>query len=115
MAESLVNDAAVAHVRELIDKKQYVLESDWGQAQPDAKAQNDYLKQHSWDGYAAWHLGLTEGANEETKARYAFVAGDLRHPTSTRREVVSCSTKRPLDGAGRSSGQVRAIETVRVG
>ena len=78
MAEYLVNDAAVAHVRELIDKKQYVLESDWGQAQPDAEAQNDYLERHSWAEYAAWHLGLTEGANEETKARYAFVAGDLR-------------------------------------
>ena len=25
-----------------------------------------------------WHLGLTEGANDGTKARYAFVAGDLR-------------------------------------
>ncbi len=78
MAEYLVNDAAVAHVRELIDKKQYVLESDWGQAQPNAAAQNDYLEKHSWAEYAAWHLGLTEGANEETKARYAFVAGDLR-------------------------------------
>ena len=28
--------------------------------------------------YAAWHLGLTEGANDETKARYAFVYGDFR-------------------------------------
>jgi hypothetical protein len=28
--------------------------------------------------YAVWHLGLTEGAAEETKARYAFVYGDLR-------------------------------------
>jgi hypothetical protein len=27
---------------------------------------------------AAWHLGLTEGAADETKARYAFVCGDLR-------------------------------------
>ncbi len=77
MAKYLVNDAAVAHVRELIDKKQYVLESDWGQSQPDAEAQNAYLERHSWSEYAAWHLGLTDGANDETKARYAFVAGDL--------------------------------------
>ena len=27
--------------------------------------------------YAAWHLGLTEGKDDETK-RYAFVYGDLR-------------------------------------
>jgi hypothetical protein len=37
-----------------------------------------FLKTHSWEEYAAWHLGLTEGAPEETKARYAFVYGDFR-------------------------------------
>ena len=31
-----------------------------------------------WAVYAAWHLGLTEGANDETKARHAFVYGDYR-------------------------------------
>ncbi|HEX2403905.1 MAG TPA: hypothetical protein VHM29_04305, partial [Acidimicrobiia bacterium] len=25
-----------------------------------------------------WHLGLTEGAYDETKARYGFVYGDFR-------------------------------------
>ena len=78
MATYLVNDAAVARCRELIDKKQYVLDSDWGEVQPNAEAQNAYLENHSWDDYAAWHLGLTDGANEETKARYAFVFGDFR-------------------------------------
>lgn len=78
MAQYLVNDAAVAHVRDLIDNRQYVLESDWGQVQPNAQAQNSYLEKHTWAEYAAWHLGLTQGANDETKARYAFVAGDLR-------------------------------------
>ena len=28
--------------------------------------------------YAAWHLALRDGATEHTKARYAFVCGDLR-------------------------------------
>jgi hypothetical protein len=28
--------------------------------------------------YSEWHLGLTEGASDETKGRYAFVYGDLR-------------------------------------
>ena len=78
MATYLVNDAAVARCRALIDRKQYVLDSDWGQVQPDAEAQNAYLDRHSWDDYAAWHLGLTQGANDETKARYAFVFGDFR-------------------------------------
>ena len=78
MARYRVNDAAVARARELIAARQYVLESDWGDDQPDAEAENGYLERHSWDDYAAWHLGLTEGATDETKARYAFVYGDLR-------------------------------------
>ncbi len=62
----------------LIDKRQYVLDSDWGEVQPRADAQNAYLETHDWADYAHWHLGLTEGANDETKARYAFVYGDFR-------------------------------------
>ncbi|MDT0187225.1 hypothetical protein Q9S36_44275 [Microbacterium sp. ARD31] len=78
MARYAVNPDAVAHARRLIDARQYVLDSDWGDVQPGADAQNAYLEKHSWAEYAAWHLGLTEGANDETKARYAFVYGDLR-------------------------------------
>ena len=78
MASYEVNPAAVEKARALIDAKQYVLESEWGNVQPGADAQNAFLKNHSWDEYAAWHLGLTEGANDETKARYAFVYGDFR-------------------------------------
>jgi hypothetical protein len=78
MASYDVNRAAVTRCRELIDKRQYVLDSDWGEVQPGAEVQNGYLGNHSWDDYAAWHLGLTEGANDGTKARHAFVYGDLR-------------------------------------
>jgi hypothetical protein len=88
MAKYLVNDAAVARCRELIDKRQYVLDSDWGQVQPDAEAQNAYLERHPWDDYAAWHLGLTEGANDGTKARYAFVVGDFRRVHRT--ALIAC-------------------------
>lgn len=78
MATYEVNTDAVAHARRLIEGRQYVLDSDWGDVQPRAEAENAYLQNHSWEDYAAWHLGLTEGANDETKARYAFVYGDLR-------------------------------------
>ena len=78
MARYDVNPAAVAHARSLIERRQYVLDSDWGEVQPRAEQQNAYLERHSWEEYAAWHLGLTEGAGEETKARYAFVYGDFR-------------------------------------
>src|SRR5256714_11953170 len=78
MASYTVNKEAVAHARRLIETRQYVLDSDWGEAQPRADAQNAYLEKHSWQEYARWHLGLTDGANDETKIRYAFIYGDLR-------------------------------------
>ena len=78
MASYQLNDAAVEHTRTLIKSRQYVLDSDWGDAQPDAAAENAYLENHTFDDYAAWHLGLTEGATDGTKARYAFVVGDFR-------------------------------------
>ena len=73
-----MNPRAVERARRLIQGRQYVLDSDWGDAQPSAREETAYLSSHSWEEYAEWHLGLTEGAPDETKARYAFVYGDFR-------------------------------------
>ena len=78
MASYALNDRAVARARQLILGRQYVLRSEWGETQPNAEAENAFLASHSWGEYAEWHLGLTEGAPDETKARYAFVYGDFR-------------------------------------
>jgi hypothetical protein len=88
--------------------------------QPRAREQNAFLKTHSWEEYAAWHLGLTEGAAERAKARYAFVYGDFRrlhwmgliachyraaewrHKRSSLQHTSSCSTsteRAPHDAA----------------
>ncbi|MGN9908430.1 hypothetical protein ACTMTJ_12870 [Phytohabitans sp. LJ34] len=88
MASYTVNPDAVARARELIEARQYVLDSDWGDAQPAAAAQNAYLESHSWEDYARWHLGLTDGAADETKARYAFVYGDFRRVHRT--ALIAC-------------------------
>ena len=88
MATYLLNDAAVEHARSLIGKRQYVLDSDWGDVQPKAEAQNAYLESHGWDEYARWHLGLTDGVPDETKGRYAFVYGDLRRVHRT--GLIAC-------------------------
>ena len=107
MASYTVNKAAVTFVRELIDKKRYVLDSDWGEAQPSAAEQNAYLDKHSWEDYAAWHLGLTEGANDETKARYAFVVGDFSrvHRTGLIACVYRASEWRHKDTSSRSAAE----------
>jgi hypothetical protein len=78
MASYSVNERAIARARRLIEARQYVLESDWREAQPRAGDENAFLESHSWEEYAEWHLGLTDGAAERTKARYAFVYGDFR-------------------------------------
>ena len=78
MATYTVNRRAVTHARRLIDARQYVLNSDWGEVQPSAEDENAFLEKHTWEEYALWHAGLTEGATRHTKARYAFVFGDLR-------------------------------------
>ena len=88
MASYAVNDRAVAHARALIKARQYVLRSDWGDVQPSAEQENDYLDSHTWDEYAEWHLGLTEGAADETKARHAFVYGDFRRVHRT--GLIAC-------------------------
>jgi hypothetical protein len=83
-----VNERAVAHAKKLIEARQYVLNSEWGEAQPRAADENAYLESHTWEEYAAWHLGLTDGAQDETKARYAFVIGDFRR--IHRSGIIAC-------------------------
>ena len=88
MARYRVNQRAVARAERLIDARQYILDSDWGSVQPGADEENAYLESHSWDEYAEWHLGLTEGASDGTKARYAFVYGDFRRVHRT--GLIAC-------------------------
>jgi hypothetical protein len=78
VASYTVNERGVARARERIDARQYVLDSQWSDVQPTAEDENAYLENHSWDDYAEWHLALTDGPNDGTKARYGFVYGDLR-------------------------------------
>ena len=78
MASYQVNELAVAKARELIDARRYVVRSTWGEVQPSTEEENAFLERHSWDEYGAWHLALTDGAKDGTKARYAFVYGDFR-------------------------------------
>jgi hypothetical protein len=78
MATYSVNKRAVAKARDLIDAGQHRVRSRWADVQPRAAEQNAFLKAHGWKEYASWHLALTDGAPDETKARYVFVFGDFR-------------------------------------
>jgi hypothetical protein len=78
IAKYTVNPQGVEAATRRIEARQYVLRSEWGQVQPRAAQENAFLESHTWEEYAEWHLGLTEGAADGTKARYAFVYGDFR-------------------------------------
>jgi hypothetical protein len=102
VAKYLANEAGVAHARELIAARRYVLRSEWGRVQPTPEQENAYLERHSWAEYGAWHLGLTEGAGEETKARYAFVYGDFRRLHRMGRSGLVPGPAPSLRGVGRT-------------
>jgi hypothetical protein len=78
MASYQVNERAVEKARQLIDARRYVLRSTWGEVQPSTDDENAFLEKHPWEDYAEWHLALTVGAKDHTKARCAFVYGDFR-------------------------------------
>ena len=116
VASYKLNKRAVAHARELIDARQYVLNSDWGEVAPTADDENAFLQTHSWDEFAPWHLGLTDGATDGTKARYAFVFGDFKrvHRTALiacvyrasewRHKAIELAAHRPLQYLDKTSG-----------
>ena len=103
MAVYTVNKEAVRHAKRLIDARQFVLRSRWQDVRPRAREQNAFLKTHSWEEYAVWHLGLTEDAAEETKALYAFVYGDLRRLPSD--GLIACTFVPRSGGTRKSSSQ----------
>ena len=76
MATYELNRAAVEHARALIDKRQYVVESQWRDVTPTADDENAFLDAHDWEAFGLWHLGLVEGATPETKSRFGFVFGE---------------------------------------
>jgi hypothetical protein len=88
VARYTLNERAVARARRLIEGRQYVLRSDWGEVQPRADDENRYLESHDWEHCSEWFLGLTEGVPDRTKGRYAFVFGDFRR--IHRSGIIAC-------------------------
>lgn len=77
MAKYLINEAGVDKARRMIDARQYDGHTEWSKAAPDAKAENEQIERHGWEGYGEWHLALDTDASEQTKDRYGFPYGDF--------------------------------------
>jgi hypothetical protein len=78
MSKMNVNKQAVKKAKDLIKKHQYVIDSDWSEAQPSSDDENKFLDRHDWDDYGQWHLALDSSGTDETKDHYNFPYGDFR-------------------------------------
>jgi hypothetical protein len=72
-----VNEAGVAHARELIDAGRYDADTEWSQAAPSAAEENEERDDEGQEGYAQWHLAVDPAKGEGTKGRYRFPYGDF--------------------------------------
>ena len=68
----------MARAEQLIERASTCSRASGARCSRTPPSENAFLEKHSWEEYERWHLGLTEGAADETKARYAFVYGDFR-------------------------------------
>jgi hypothetical protein len=75
-----LNQRAFDHAKGLIaDGKAVIDDRDaWSEHQPTAQQENDVIREHGWDEYARWYLGINEEASEKTKERYEFPYGDFK-------------------------------------
>ena len=77
MPDYQVNQAGVAHARELIDAGEYDDTTEWSTAAPSAAEENEEREEEGQEGYAEWHLAVDPDKGEGTKGRYRFPYGDF--------------------------------------
>ena len=51
----------------------------WAKDRPSTELENDFIRQHGFDEYAKWHLGVDDRYPENTKRRYKFPYGDFKN------------------------------------
>ncbi len=49
----------------------------WSEHQPSAQEENEFIRQHGYEGYSKWYLGIDDEEAEYTKERYRFPYGDF--------------------------------------
>ncbi len=76
-----VNLAAQEHAKNLIQQGHFVVDkrNAWSEHQPSAQEENEFIRQHGFEEYAKWHLGIDDTHAENTKARYKFPYGDFKN------------------------------------
>jgi hypothetical protein len=75
-----LHNSAYQYARELVgDGKVVFDERDaWSEHQPSAEEENEFIRDHGYDEYGKWHLGIDDSEREQTKGRYKFPYGDFK-------------------------------------
>jgi hypothetical protein len=76
-----LNTAALMYAKELISEGRVVIDRKgaWAKDRPSKELENDFIRQHGFDEYAKWYLGIDGHYAEKTKRRYKFPYGDFRN------------------------------------
>lgn len=78
MTRYQLNPDAMEKARSMIRANQYVLESEWEDAQPDTDSENAEIDRNGWQTFSLWHLGVDPDASQGTKERFGFPYGDFQ-------------------------------------
>ncbi|PYI87676.1 MAG: hypothetical protein DMF03_12890 [Verrucomicrobia bacterium] len=75
-----LNERSLLHAQELIEQGRVLMDlrNTWGERQPSAAEENEFIRQHGFAEYAKWHLGIDDRHAENSKARYKFPFGDFK-------------------------------------
>ena len=64
-----LNSSAFDHAKKLIKEGKFVLDDRdaWSEHRPTAQQENSYIKEHGYDEYERWYLGIDDEATPATK------------------------------------------------
>jgi hypothetical protein len=76
-----LNPVALSYAKDLISEGHVVLnrKGAWAKDRPSPEIENDFIRQHGFNEYAKWHLGIDDRYPENTKRRYKFPYGDFKN------------------------------------
>ena len=74
-----LNKSAYEHAKKLIGEEQVLLDErdDWSEHRPSTRQENEFIREHGFEDYGKWHLGINEQESEQSKGRYTFPYGDF--------------------------------------
>ena len=74
-----LNQTALKHARSLVRDGKVVRDErdDWSEHAPSADDENAFIEKHGWTDYGAWHLGVDDDEDRETKGHWRFPYGDF--------------------------------------